>query len=72
MSDYKDLTKIVCTYLIITLCFFLLIVVSTMNAIDKQTTKIINHIEKHSIHPTHGNFQDVSYTPKCSPWDACQ
>jgi hypothetical protein len=31
---------------------------------------IINHIEKHSTHPIHGNFVETSY--KCQPWDSCR
>lgn len=35
------------------------------------TNTIINHIEKHSVHPEHGNFEEVSFQRPCSPWDSC-
>jgi len=36
------------------------------------TFMIINHIEKHSVHPVYGNYQKISLKGfSCQPWDSC-
>lgn len=37
------------------------------------TFMIINHIEKHSVHPVYGNYKKVSADGMpCEPWDSCR
>lgn len=38
-----------------------------------STWVIINHIEKHSVHPVYGNYKKVSFEGRsCQPWDSCR
>ncbi len=33
---------------------------------------IIHFIEKHSVHPEHGNYKKISFDGiPCNPWDSC-
>lgn len=38
-----------------------------------STMFILKTIEKHSVHPTYGNYKKVSLEGfPCQPWDSCQ
>lgn len=42
----------------------------TIIVIMMTTFIILNNIQKHSVHPLHGNVMEASY--QCMPWDSCK
>lgn len=48
------------------------IIINIITAII-STLVIIYFINLHSVHPVHGNYQQVNaQTTKCYPWDDCR
>lgn len=41
--------------------------------ITLSTMYIVSNIEKHSIHPTYGNYKKLNTQGyRCQPWDDCK
>lgn len=73
-----DLYKLFFVQLICIVAITLIIIVVIHGILDKDLNKltaiITAEIQRHSLHPEHGNLKNVSLTIKpvlCSPEDSC-